>query len=161
PDLESFRRQYPDVARRLNLEGTPAAPPQRAWPPSFEVLPRWSAPEDQDVPAGERLGVLVRPGLSEDLRRHLDLEEGVGLYVSEVVDGSLARALGIEADDIVLSLGGQPIGSPADVRSALRGIAAGETVEVVVLRRGERTTSSAEKPRRAPEGGGENDDGGR
>ena len=69
-------------------------------------------------------------------RDHLGLEEGLGLWVVEVQEGTLAEDLGVLEGDIVLEIGGVEIRGVEDVQKALGAIEAGEPVEVLVNRRG-------------------------
>lgn len=124
-------------------------PPQRG----FGLAPndgRRVLPPGEDLgappPAGKRLGVIVRPEIPPEVRDYVGLEPGVGLMVESVQDGTLAEALGVQARDIVLRIGGKTIGSSLDVQAALGAIEAGGKVEVVVLRGGKETKLSGVKP---------------
>ena len=174
PDMDSFRAKYPEVAQRLFGGGgfqfrigpmdlspmggwnvTPRMPNQLR---GFDV---WPQPQ-QDVPAaGERLGVQVTE-LSEEQRDELKLDEGVGLHVQSVVEGTLAEKLGIQEGDVVVEVAGEKVGSPQDVRGALQKVAAGETVKVTVSRDGKSQTLEAKKPGTQDEGAaGKTEDGGK
>lgn len=176
PDLQTFQSQYPEVLQRggLGLGGRafggpgfggldlrlrsddPLVPlwgggrpdPFRNQPlPGFD---RIDAQPDVDaenqVQAGQRLGVTVRSELPAELREHLALEDGVGLMVQSVLPDSLASGLGLRAGDIVVRLAGRAIGSPADVQAALGTVQAGAAVEVAFLRRGVEQVATANKP---------------
>ena len=95
---------------------------------------------------GELLGVRVRESIGDELREYLGLAADQGLLVEAVSDDSLAARLGLQRLDIVLQVAGQPIASPADVRQALAGVAAGAKVEVEIVRKGQRQLLTAEKP---------------
>lgn len=168
PSLQEFRERYPDVARQLGLGRSSASrgqQEQQDWQQgqqgqrqrlpmsSFELVPRSSIGESQDIPEGERLGVIVRSAISADLRTFLGLEEDQGLMVARVLDGTLAQRLGVQRHDILLEIQGERIASPEDVRAALADAAVGERVTVVVNRRGERVTLTAQK--QAPAGQGQ------
>ena len=60
----------------------------------------------------------------------------VGAYVNSVVDGSCAQKAGMQAKDIILSLGRYEISSYNDLARALREFAPGDTAEVRVYRAG-------------------------
>lgn len=81
-----------------------------------------------------RLGIYVEE-LSDAVREHLNLEEGMGLLVVDVVEGSLAEKLGIQVNDVVFKVKENPIQTPEDVRDSLmkEGI-----VKVEIIRKGER-----------------------
>lgn len=172
-DMDAFREKYPEVLRQHGLgfgfggnglqflrlgdgafDFQPLAPRRLQWAP-FGGLDQ--TPDEADTepmgtpaapmvlpPAGKRLGVVVKPEIPPVLREHLGLEGG--LMVDQVQDGTLASALQLQKDDIVLRIGGTAIASTADVQSALGAIAAGARVEVVVLRRGKELTLHADKP---------------
>ena len=73
---------------------------------------------------------------------------GSGLLVV-VADGPAERG-GLESGDIVIRIDGRMVGS-TDLSSRLAQIGAGETVEITVIRAGERRTSSVtlgERPNR-------------
>ncbi|MBL9076065.1 MAG: PDZ domain-containing protein [Planctomycetes bacterium] len=161
PDMESFRAQYPDVLERGGLGGIglrlwsdvdPMAQPflrlQRGMAPlggrpqpGFELLQPVPAPD-----LANRLGVSVRPEIPAELREHLELADGQGLMVQGVAEGSLASELGLRVGDIVLRVGGEAVGAPADVQAALARIAAGDEVAVTFLRKGSEQVAKAKKP---------------
>ena len=158
PSLEEFKAKYPDVARQY-LDGGGmglrlGVPRWRAFGgnPDFQIDPGLKMDDVPDVatepvaevPAGERLGVYVEP-ISEDLSEHMGLQGGEGLRVKSLQSGSLAEKLGIAEGDVLLTIAGKPIRTTQDVRSALRGIAAGAKVEVRVTRRDKELTLFAEK----------------
>ncbi|MCB9877197.1 MAG: PDZ domain-containing protein [Planctomycetes bacterium] len=95
-------------------------------------------------PAGRRLGVVIRE-LPDQLREYLELDPSVGLMVAEVQDGTLAQDLGLQANDIVVKIGEQAIGSPADVQAALGALGKGDKVVVEFVRKGRRQTAEAPK----------------
>jgi len=61
---------------------------------------------------------------------------------SVVPEGSPAYDAGLERDDVILSIGGQDMGSVADVDRAFRSRRPGEVVPIAFDRRGERITST-------------------
>ena len=122
----------------------------RGWEPRVFGDPRVGRlfPEDQEAdlpPKGERLGVWVGD-VSADVADFLGLDEGTGLQVGEVLEGSLAQTLGIRTGDIILKIGDRKIHSVDDVRTALRQIKAGDTVVVQINRRGKTVGLGAKKP---------------
>ena len=190
-DMESFKKKYPEVARRFGIGG-PGIRIFRSWPGAdFDMgfdfdFPRdfntrirahlkehqrhqqelmkrlrvWQPRvfgdprvgrlfrEDQEAdlpPKGERLGVRVGD-VSADVAEFLGLDQGDGLQVGEVLEGSLAQTLGIRTGDIILKIGDRKIRSVDDVRTALRQIKAGDTVAVQVNRRGKTVDLGARKP---------------
>jgi S1-C subfamily serine protease len=65
-----------------------------------------------------------------------------GALVANVEDGGPAAAAGVLVGDIILALAGDPIEGPEDLRLALAD-RAGETVELDLVRAGQRTTIKA------------------
>jgi hypothetical protein len=103
------------------------------------------------APEGNKVGLLVATP-PEELRFHLELPEGAGLLVQQVLPGSRAEELGIRRMDILLRLDGELI----DARAQLKRLHAKKgTLEI--LRRAETKTidlAAAEEPapaRRPPE----------
>lgn len=168
PDMESFRKQHPGVLQRSGVgfnfprggmgwfrdfggEMPPVAPQppitgrsrgQRA--PDAGVAP-FESLEPVAPPAGKRLGVTVRDEVPPDVRAYLELEDGVGLMVEGVQDGSLAQALGLQRGDIVTHVAGKAIGAPQDVQDALGGLDKGAEVDVAFVRKGVAKTAKAPK----------------
>ena len=155
PDMDSFREKYPEIAQRYLGRGRAFAfrnfglqdfnDPNAAFPGQLRFSPAPSAPETDVPPEGERLGVFIEP-IGDELREYLGIDQGVGLKVKSVNDGSLAERLGMHEGDVLLSVQGRDVRGVEDVRAALRGVDAGAKVEVVVSRKGQRTTLDAKKP---------------
>jgi len=124
PDrLTSLREDTPRGGTRpfrLFPRSEPTPPPEPSTPPS--------------VPASGRLGVQAR-------------ESDAGVEIALVEDDSLAKALGLEAGDVLRSINGRTIKSTADVPAALAEDATKVTVEVV--RDGTVTTLSGSKTLRS------------
>jgi hypothetical protein len=146
---EDFREKYPDVGDRLGLDlggggfSLRWGPDREAFPsfrgPWFD--PGFAGPLRNRLPAlpeddqGERLGIYAQsapPGVVS----YLGLEEGVGLLVEEVEEGTLADKLGVERGDLLLRIQGKEVRGAASVRATLEPVPAGETIEVEVARRG-------------------------
>jgi Peptidase family M28/PDZ domain/PA domain len=69
-------------------------------------------------------------------------EQGEGVTLSGVREGSPAEKAGLRAGDVIVQFGGKAVKNVYDYTYALRDARAGEPVEVVVLRKGERQTLS-------------------
>lgn len=88
-------------------------------------------------------GLARRPGQGERLYLGLSgipqmLEDGrMGLLILEVFPGSPAAAAGLEPLDVILTVNGQPVATPDEIRSALRR-AGRRPVWVEALRQGRR-----------------------
>ena len=86
-----------------------------------------------------RLGVTILP-LTDELREHFGVEKGRGVLVSGVVKDSAAERAGIKAGDVIVAVGGSPVGDTGDIGRALK---RGESVEVEVVRDRGRATFTA------------------
>jgi membrane-associated protease RseP (regulator of RpoE activity) len=72
-----------------------------------------------------------------------ELVERDGAEIGVVEGGGPAQAAGIEAGDVVLSIGGQTIDDPEDLGETVRTYEPGDTVAIVVARDGEQQTVTA------------------
>ena len=68
---------------------------------------------------------------------------GQGAIITSVQPDSPADKAGIREDDIVLSVDGEPIDGQVGLVAAIRDAEPGQTVEIVILRAGDRLTVSA------------------
>jgi hypothetical protein len=85
---------------------------------------------------GERLGVHVKP-VDPGLAQFLGIPRGTGFQVENVEAGTMAEAMGVKANDVVVCIDGKAIGRDTTVREALAGVPAGRTLRVDVIRGGE------------------------
>lgn len=74
--------------------------------------------------------------VDDTLRAHLKLPEGQGLVVTEVIPDSPAAQAGVEANDILLSLDGQPLTTVEKINAQVQEIQ-DRTVTLKLLRAGE------------------------
>jgi hypothetical protein len=118
--------------------------------PNFN-LPRFPLPQrpgrvppPPPVPAEEEEGTPVAGALlgavDDSLRAQLDIPEGQGAVVTRVTPGSVAEALGLRKNDVLLEVDGRKIASP----EAAKGLITKES-SAVVLRKGRKSTLSAKK----------------
>jgi membrane-associated protease RseP (regulator of RpoE activity) len=84
------------------------------------------------------LGVETAPA-DEALRSQLALPEGQGLVVRSVEAPSPAEKAGLEPNDVILTVDGQPVATPDDLRKQIADKAE-KAVSVVLLRGGKRIT---------------------
>lgn len=91
-----------------------ALPADGALRERVEALGRGESPEPT------RLGVAVAPAhIARRMRRAVGLPEREGVLVRGVEDESLAAAAGIDAGDLIVSAGGQPVADADDLFEAL------------------------------------------
>ncbi|WP_217495389.1 DegQ family serine endoprotease [Halofilum ochraceum] len=89
------------------------------------------------------LGVNIQP-IDRGLAESFSLDKPIGALVSETVPDSPAARAGLKAGDVILEFDGQEVAEAADLPPMVGRTPAGETVEVVVLRDGERKTIEVE-----------------
>lgn len=105
-----------------------------------------------EAPRRTRLGVAIAPNhVARRLRRSVGLPDRDGVLVRGVEDGSLAASAGIEAGDLIVSVGGRSVSDGDDLYEALG------TLEVpfeIGLVRGaeERTVTAGEAAPNEPKG---------
>ncbi|WP_140908393.1 DegQ family serine endoprotease [Cognatiluteimonas lumbrici] len=80
------------------------------------------------------LGLVAEP-LDARTRQALDLGPSEGVAITRV-EGTDARRAGLRPGDVVLQVGRTPVGSPAALDKALAGLKKGDTVMLLVNRRG-------------------------
>jgi membrane-associated protease RseP (regulator of RpoE activity) len=83
------------------------------------------------------LGVSTQ-ALSDQLADYFEAPRDRGVLVTRVERDSPADRAGIEAGDVILSVEDDPISSPGELRRAIRDRRPEATVEIGILRRGER-----------------------
>lgn len=100
------------------------------------------------------LGVATLPvGLDESLGARLGLKQSGGLIVVQVEQGSGADRAGLMQGDILMQVGGTPVGDPEELQQALGAETIGTSVSVRIVRGGaleELAVEVAERP--APRG---------
>lgn len=93
--------------------------------------------------AAGRLGIVVE-ALTAEQRERLGLKQDEGVLIAGV-SGAAARA-GLRPGDIVLMVGRDKVGSPAEFERRTRGVKPGDTV-MLLVRRGDQTVFFAVTPR--------------
>jgi hypothetical protein len=149
--FEDFRANHGQVLKDFGVGGGPRVlarrepgmgfgPPPGIGPRRAPVLGKGGRlQQTPDLePRGKKLGVKVTP-ISEDLAAYLDLDEGVGLLVREVLDGTLAARMGIKRGDVVVTVDGEPA-TGTDVIARALARPDGAPLDVVVIRKGARVT---------------------
>jgi len=87
------------------------------------------------------LGVLPSGMVDEKMVSELNLPADTGAKISDVVAGMGAETAGLQGEDIIYSIGGQKLKIFPDFGLAMSGRKAGDVVEVVYYREGERNTT--------------------
>jgi aminopeptidase YwaD len=138
-----------DTADKINTAGMARAAAVAAG--VVERLERGGRPVYAKVPVPPRQtarssGTPVFFGIGADGRSTWD-----ALRLSQVVPGSAAERAGLRDGDVIVRFDDAPMGGLEDLRSVLRTKRPGDTVEVVYLRDGRETTTSATLERSATE----------
>ncbi len=77
------------------------------------------------------------PGRLGVLGQAAEVNETPGAVITEVVGGSAAADAGLEVNDVVVSINGEPVAGIEDLAAQVRSYEAGETVVLEVIRDGE------------------------
>ncbi len=85
------------------------------------------------------LGVQIKP-VSEDIAHVLGLQEGEGVVVAEVFDGSPAQTSGLETGDVILKFADQDIEELRDLTRIVATSDAGEPSQIEIFRGGKTMT---------------------
>lgn len=80
-----------------------------------------------------RLGVKIAD-LNAGLAPYFGVNEGEGVLVLGVVEGSAAEKMGIEAGDVIVKVQGEKIGSTDELTGAVAGLESGAKIDVSVVR---------------------------
>jgi serine protease Do len=86
--------------------------------------------------------------LTPDLAAALGLKDTKGVVITQVTGGSPAAEAGVQRDDVVVQFGGSPVESASQFRNLVAVRKPGETVEMVVLRNGQRETLTPQMGKR-------------
>ena len=78
-------------------------------------------------------------GLPEELAQSLGIVDGGGVLIAQLADSGPAQASGLLGGDVILQIGGRPV-STRTLSTVLQRIGAGEEVQCLVARDGERVT---------------------
>jgi len=89
------------------------------------------------------LGVRVQP-MTEDLKRAFGTDGQSGVLISQVTDESAASKAGLKAGDVIVALGGNPVGRVKDVYRLIGSQAPGDALDVALVRDREEMTLQVE-----------------
>lgn len=99
-----------------------------------------AAPGDEAEAEAGYLGVRMQR-IEGGLAEALDLAPDTGVLLSQVEEGSPAAKAGLANGDIITKFGDASVGTPSDLRDAVRGAKAGDAVKVTYLRDGKSRTA--------------------
>ncbi len=106
-----------------------------ALPVGADLKARIDALARGEVPRRVRLGVaLAPPKLARRVRNAVGLPDRDGLLVHAVEPDGPADRAGLRRGDLIVSVGGQPVGSAGELAAFLGSIDDGGTADVVVVR---------------------------
>jgi uncharacterized protein YndB with AHSA1/START domain len=107
---------------------------QKGWPASLNNLASvQETGEDQRFTQRPMLGIGLSD-FSEEIARHLGVPVTRGVRIDRAIEGMGAQAAGLEADDVLVSLGGREITDYNGISTSLQGRRAGDHLEVVFYR---------------------------
>lgn len=86
-----------------------------------------------------RIGVRIT-GVSDEIAESLGMEEAIGAMVNSVEEDSPSSEAGVEFGDIIIEFDGTEIEEVRDLTTIVANTEIGSTVDMVVLRKGERVT---------------------
>ena len=127
-DLPNIRRAIEQGLRRIPRRLAPGPQGRQPRSPFFQP---------------PRLGIVLMP-LSEQLRTYFGASEGI--LVAEIDADSPAAEAGLRAGDVITHVDGASVDSSRDVVRAVAAAGVGATLEIVVVRDGERVTLQATLP---------------
>jgi pimeloyl-ACP methyl ester carboxylesterase len=93
-----------------------------------------------DLPRASFLGVQAGP-VTDDVRARLKLETHEGALVMGLVDGGSAKAAGLQPDDVIVAVDGQPVADPGQLVARLVAHRAGERASIRWIRDGKAQTA--------------------
>jgi S1-C subfamily serine protease len=94
-------------------------------------------PAEAAIPPAGKTGAFLgvhAQALTADLKEHLEVATDKGALVTDVLPESPAARAGLHADDVITHVGDQAIGTPEELRDAIRKSGAGKDVALKVVR---------------------------
>ncbi|MBL8768356.1 MAG: PDZ domain-containing protein, partial [Planctomycetes bacterium] len=119
-----------------------AVPMERALPTARAIRKLWEASleaADGEAVAADRPWLGVRGYDIEDptLRRHLRLEDGVGVLIERVFRNSPAETGGLMSDDVIVGFGGEPVRGSEDLSRRIMSAKPRSMITLDIIRAGE------------------------
>jgi len=117
------------------------------------ALPLISQAAEQPKSSAPRpyLGARLSADIPDLLRTHLQIEPDQGLRIENIFRNSPADKAGLDKDDILLTLEGNPLKEPGDLYRRLRELGVGTVVTVEFVHRGQRKSTQIMLEPMAPE----------
>lgn len=106
-----------------------------------ETLRLQAALDRPDRAARPYLGVRIQD-MTPALKEAFGAQDNLGVLISDVVDGTAAARAGLQAGDVVVSVGDRQVSSPAELMAAIGDHAANDTLGIAVLR--DKTTQTVD-----------------
>jgi serine protease Do len=94
------------------------------------------------------LGIVPAP-LTRDIADAFEVEEGSGVLINQVLEGTPAAEAGLQNGDIITDLNGEPVSDVQKFRLSVADLPVGEEIRLVILRDGKKKNLSvvlAERP---------------
>ncbi len=94
------------------------------------------------------LGVGIQ-AVTKDMAESLGLDAAEGVLVNQVFEDGPADEAGVEAGDVIVAFGGEPVTNPRELQTAVAWTEPGKRAKVELLRGGKRKTVTVEVGRRS------------
>ena len=138
PDRVEVRRN--GVVERINLETRAAGPSGVAKDVDFRLNVQSRAPGNYSFSRNELNQALQDPKQLANLGKFVARPGGNGMLVEDVPRGSLAEKLGLQQNDVVVQLNGQPVASNEDIGRFYKQLNQTGQVRLAILRGGKTLT---------------------
>lgn len=143
-NLDAFKKAYPEIAERFHFDRVRIGMSAPGFSPNIRGFRKPGTRDQQSwFPnlhrQGKRktLGVYINPdGPDKVLRAQMNLKEGEGVIIEEVLAGSFADTIGVEPYDVIVKINEESVGSAEDVGRILAGVEEGDEVKVSLIRSG-------------------------
>ncbi len=87
------------------------------------------------------IGVKYAPdNMSDEQRKAQGIEDGAGVFITDVTDGGAAKAAGLKHGDFITKLNGVPINSGTELQEQIAGYKPGDKVSLTYVRNGVENT---------------------
>ena len=120
----------------------------------FAIPISQAVPVFNDLQSGKKPAFLgVTPeDLTPEIASQLNLTITQGAVITQVSSGTPAATAGLRRNDVIVQIDQMPIRDAADVQTAIRSHQPGDTIQVVVVRGGQRLTLTAKLTTRPDSG---------